>query len=137
MAISSVIAALQVMAGTAIGKSGLPTHPPESINQLPFAITYLDHGDWVTQTAGMKKGLHTFVTELHYARMILPKDIAACIDIGETFANQVLGDPKLSATVDTVVGAIRYRYVTFNPDKEDQHIGWRFEIDVKIQNGTS
>jgi len=60
------------------------------------------------------------------------KAIALAMPYAETFANEILSDPTLSGTVNTVTGL----RATFGAMEwaDEVHIGWRFEIDFKQQS---
>jgi hypothetical protein len=116
----------------ALGVNGAPTDPPESINQYPFAVTYVSDVAW-ERTADWRKGIYKIVTEVHWSRQNLPKAIEQCVGFGDTFADAILSDPRLGDTVDTVV-ELRGKFGWLQwGDQRDIHIGWSFEVTVKIE----
>lgn len=134
MSLQSAIADIQAKALTLTGIKEAPAYAPEAINQFPFVVSYAARGTWTGQSGGWKKGIHTVITEIHIARGILPKAIETAMPYCESFPNKLWGDPKLSTTVDTI-NEIRYTFgfLSWGGEK-DVHIGWKFEIDMKIQS---
>lgn len=128
---------VQSTVGAIPGISSAPDAPPESINQFPFALTYSSRGT-LERMSDWTKGLHTIVCEIHFSRQNLPRAIEQAMPYLELFINAIWSDPTLGATVSTIKDAIRYEF-GFLPwgGASDVHIGFRFEIDVKIENGIS
>jgi hypothetical protein len=133
MSLQLAIQDIQAKALTLSGMKEAPNYAPEAINQFPFTVTYPARGVW-ERHSDWKKGLHTVVTEIHIARQVLPKAIETAMTYENTFPNKIWSDPKLSNTIDTV-NEIRYTFgfLAWGGER-DAHIGWRFEIDMKIQS---
>jgi hypothetical protein len=105
----------------------------------PFAITYAGTGDYDAGPAGMGKGLHTLITDMHVARQ---PNLALAVKLQHTllddFANDILSDPTLGGTVDTITTgeggpALRYRFVMADYTGIPTWL-LRWELRVKIQN---
>jgi len=137
MALSDAIGEVQSIVGALSGIKGAPDNPPESINQFPFSLCYAYRGEW-QRMSDWKKGLHTIVCEIHFSRQNLPKAIEMAMPYAESVPNALLGNPTLNGTVDTIYDQITYEF-GFLPwgGQNDVHIGFRFEIKVKMQSGFS
>lgn len=137
MALQDAIAALQDIVGGISGIKAATDQPPEAINQYPFALAYPSVGKEV-RISDFRKGIHTIVCEIHFSRQNLPKAIALATPYLDTFMNAVFSNPTLSGTVSTIQEEIRYEF-GFLPwgGVADVNIGWRFEVDVKIQTSIS
>lgn len=128
-----IIGAIQDKAGALSGMKGAPDTPPESINQFPFSVCYPGSGEWSPQSAGWMKGLHTIICEIHVSRADLSTGVAQAIPYGQLFANALLSDLRLNNTVDTV-RAIRYSFARLQwGGSGESHLGWKFEVDVKVE----
>ena len=133
--LQDAIEAIQDVALTLSGVKEAPDYPTEAMNQFPFVVTYAASGTWERES-DWKKGLHTIFAEIHVSRELLPRAIAQTMPYAETFPNALLNDPTLNGTVDTIVGEIRYTFGRLSlGGNQDEHIGFRFEIQVKQQNG--
>lgn len=134
MALQHAIAALQDITGAIPGIKKAPDHAPESIAVSPIALAYPMMGKETAMSAGFRKGIHTIVCELHFNRGNLPVAIEKAVPFLDLFMNAVLRNPTLNGTVSTVVEEIRYTF-GFLPwgGIADSTIGFRFEMDVKIQ----
>ena len=136
MALRDVITNLQSKAAALSGMKEAPTDPPESINQFPFALTYVQNGSWTPESAGFSHALISLVTEIHIARNVLPLDIQKALPFFEPFLRAILNDLSLGSTVDTI-GLIEFSFGGMTYGESGgipvQTIGWKFTIsDVKI-----
>jgi hypothetical protein len=133
MALRDAITALQVKALTLSGMRGAPTDPPESINQFPFSICYDKSGSLQLESAGWALDMATIVCEIHCSRQSLPTAIAQAMSFREPFYRLLIADPTIASTV-LEVRAVRYTfgYLDWGAVK-DAHIGYQFQIDVKLQ----
>ena len=114
--------------------TGIKIAPPEiteSVGEFPASLCYANTGTYGTQSAGMIEGLHTLVCEIHIARGMLVGAIKQAMPYAEAFPQKIFASPKLADTVSTI-NEIRYG---FGELKYSGHItiGYRFEIDVKIE----
>jgi len=130
MTISAAIANIQNKVATLPGIKAAPSEPPEGMGQFPFAVTYPKNGSFRLESAGFGTYLHTLICEIHVARVILPRAISQTIPYIESFIQIVLSDPQLGGTV-TSANVIRYEFGRLVWAGEE-HIGVRFEVDVKI-----
>jgi hypothetical protein len=116
------------------GIKAAPDAPPEDITVFPFGITYPSSADGLFQSAGWAKTVHTLYCEIHVARTMLPLAVETAIPYYELFLAALIADPKIGGTVDTVVG-LRYLFGRLQYAGVET-IGFRFELDVKIQTTT-
>ena len=121
---------IQAKADALSGIKAAPVNPPEDMSQFPFSVCYANIGGVEFRASGFGDYLHTIYCEIHVARIILPKAVAQAMPYIESFVSSVIADPTLGGNV-SVVNNIRYTFGRLDwADK--QHIGIRFEIDVKI-----
>ena len=131
MSIEAAISDLQAKALALSGMRTAPATPLESSDIFPFAITFEESGTLELRSSGFAHDLATLVTEIHCARNSLPQAITQAMTFRDNFLKAIIGDPRLSNSVDTALvvlrkfGAMRYA--------ETDTIGYRFEVDVKVQ----
>lgn len=114
------------------GVEAAPDNPVEASAAMPFAITYEQDGEFVEQSHGFAYDLATLVSEVHVARQLLPLSIATAYSLRTPFLQALMDDPTLGGTVETTRG-IRRRFggMTYGDD-DNQTIGYRFEIEIKL-----
>lgn len=125
---------LQIIAGAlpSVKKASVYAREHELID--PFVVSYPEEGNVDSEQTPATKGLHTIITEIHFRTTSLELVLPVAIPIIEAFAKAALVDPKLAATVDTIVGPITYKFgwLTWGGKRED-HIGPQFRTTVKIR----
>lgn len=134
MSISAAINYLATLAGDLPGVIQATNLPPEQLNLFPYVVIYPSSGRWVGGPAGLMRGLHDLVIEIHIARTDLSRNVQAAMPLGEALAAAVLSDPTLGGTVDTVLADNGLAY-TFGALAwgGQATIGWRITVPVKIQ----
>ena len=133
MSLQAAIEAIQDKILAISGIKAASDYPPENVNQFPFAVTYAASGTFNIATYGRRKGLHTIHCEVHFARANLPTAIELAMPYLESIPNALLADPKLNSTVDTI-NALRYSFGVLDwGGMKEAHIGFRLEIEVKIE----
>ena len=130
--LQQAITQIQTLVGALTGIKKAPATAPESINQFPFAVCYPESGTWELQ-AGVKKGLHTVVIEIHVARVDLPRDIATALGYSESVVNTLMGNPTLAGMVDTITGPVLYRFGSMHYAGQTT-LGWQFRVTMKQQS---
>jgi len=118
-----------------------PDAPIESINVFPFCMTYPASGTLNREQAGVKRDIHTIFSEVHINPVNLGPSVEKMMSVLEEYAlalqqNPTLTDTSDAITVDTIVYPIRYSFGSLRW-AEEEHLGFRFEIDVKIRNSLS
>jgi len=113
-----------------------PADPPEQVAAYPFLTVHPGTGTWEEGPAGMKKGLHSIVVELHVARTPgLARAVSEALGFAESVPNTIFKGrdaDRFNGTIDTF-DRITY---TFGPLKWDivDTFGWIFKIEgVKQQ----
>ena len=132
--LSDAIIEIQTLAGTMSGVRKAPTSPPDKMSHYPFVICYPGTGTITKMSAGWKQGLQTVILEIHVARKDMARDVAKLIDYEDDLMDLLWADSNsgLSSTADTIT-EIRYQFGALDYD-DTATIGWRFEIDIKIQD---
>lgn len=110
------------------------TDPPESINQFPACITYVQSGTMEDSARG-GMSLHTLACEIYVARQLLPQ----AVDAAKTWPDTVFGklrtaDTTWNGAIAHVVWPMRYRAgpMQYGPTQDGLHYGVKFEIQVKV-----
>lgn len=139
LALADAVHAVARLVGTIPGLRGAPSEPPEKITVFPFALCYPLEGEYNLHSYANTVFLHTIVIEVHMARKDLPRDVAAIIPYGDLVAgvflapaNSSLPDAAGNPTVSEVVSPLRYRFGPLGYVNVPT-LGYRFELDVKIQ----
>ena len=111
-----------------------PDSPPDKLSHYPFAVAYPGTGTITKMSSGWKKGLHTIILEIHVARKDMARDVATLIDYEDSLMDLLWTDSNsgLNSTVDTIT-EVRFQFGALDYD-DIPTIGWRFEIDLKIQD---
>jgi hypothetical protein len=103
-------------------------------SQNVFAVSYPVEGSVDSEQIPATRGIHTIVTEVHYVLKTFEKALENSTALIEEFSKDVLADPTLAGTCDTVVGPIQYKFGYLNwGGQMDNHIGPRFFTTVKIR----
>lgn len=131
MTIEAAIIDLQTKLLGIAGLKSAPTSPPEATMSFPFAVSYERSGRLVTHSAYFGDELVTIYCEIHVTRTILPAAISLAMTFRDPFIKAVIADPTLGDNVSTI-NEIRWTFGALKWDTVDT-IGYRFEIDCKIQ----
>jgi len=132
MALQDAIAKVQELAGAVSGIRAAPEYLPESINIFPFLVCYAGSGSFEIAPAGVMKGLHNIILELHVARQDLPRDTKNVMQYSDSIPQAIMADPTLGGTVSTI-GSISYTFGGMQYGTQ-QTLGFRFTIQsVKLQ----
>lgn len=137
MSLRGAINTVQRLALECAGVKSAPQDPKEALKFMPFAVSYLSNFTLQRMDASFKKDIHTIFAEVHISRALLDKAIDQGYDILEEFGLKLEQNPTLPSTdntdqVDTIIYPIRGTFGRVNW-AGDEHIGFRLEIDVKIQ----
>lgn len=132
MALQDAIAKVQEIAGAVDGIRAAPEYVPEEINVFPFLVCYAGNGSYDFAPAGVMKGLHNIILELHVARKDLPRDVEKAMKYADNIPLAIMDDPTLGGTVSTI-GVITYTFGMLGYGTTET-IGFRFMIqNVKVQ----
>jgi hypothetical protein len=132
MALQDAIAKIQSLVGAVSGIRAAPEYLPESINIFPYAVCYAGSGSYDFAPAGVMKGLHNIILEIHVARKDLPRDTEKVMDYADSIPLAIMHDPTLSATVSTI-GRISYTFGGMQYG-DQLTLGFRFTLEnVKLQ----
>ena len=133
--LQAIIDEIQDQVGAISGIRGAPDEPPDSINAFPFAVAYVDVGEYHIGPPNLMTGLHTIIVELHVARKDLERDVGRAMVYAKSIPNAVFAALKDSTyTAFQTLERITYE---FGPlDWGDlQTIGFRFRLEgVKSQD---
>lgn len=132
----SLVAAIQAIQAHAVaaGAAAAPTYPPEAMSQFPFAVTYPESGWSEDKDAGWGQDVHVVVTEVHYARQLLPRAVEQALPFWEAFTARLANDPTLGGACETIVPGpegITYRFGRL-AYAEEEHVGWQIRIKLVI-----
>jgi hypothetical protein len=139
---SNLDAALAAWQTKVSGLTGIVSAPENATEAMgtsgyPFAVSYPRQGYYKGESSGFGYMIHTFVTEIHCSRNLLPKAIEQAKGFIEPLVRLTINDPKITASADTVIGerSPRYTFGELTWGRQGQEvidIGLQFEIDVKI-----
>jgi hypothetical protein len=131
VSIETAIQNVQAHALSLEGIKSAPTKVLESNAQLPFAVTYERTGTSDIRGEGWLRDLCTIFCEIHVSRQVLSLAIDQAMGFRDPFLRLLRDDPKLGNSIDTIVAIRRtFGYLEY---ANTQTLGYRFEIDVKIQ----
>jgi len=138
--IKTAVRKIQEMMRDVTGIEDAPDEPLEDYISLPFVASYASAGgtseplSGTTAAAGGKKEEHfTIFTEVHLDRGLGPEAIERALDLHGPIADVLCRNINLEGTVDTIRYPIRHSFGRLDwGNQENVHIGWRFEIDVKL-----
>lgn len=138
--IQTAVHALQALMRAIPGIVDAPNAPLEDFVGDPFIVSYLgpdgstDPLPGGLQSGGKKKELHTIYTEAHFGRGLGPEAIERSLVMFPLIIDVLCKNPTLSGTVDTIRYPIRHGFGYLSwAEEENVHVGFRFEIDVKLQ----
>ena len=130
-AFENVFTALALLEATITGVSVAHTLTPEKLNDFPCFINMPSRGSTTFGPAGEYESHDTIIAELHVARGLLPEAESAARPFKNRFEILLLADVTISGTVSTITGLrSSYGSLTFG---DETHLGWRFEIDIKMR----
>lgn len=116
-----------------------PDQPQEEFIQFPFGASYVSNPGTTEPVAGsaeaggQKKELHTIFTEIHLGRGLFGEAIDRALDMHPKIVDVLMKNHTLEGTVDTIRFPIRHSFGRLDwGAEENAHIGWRYEIDVKL-----
>ena len=116
--------------------SGLKVYadPPESINQFPSCITYVQSGTMEDNASG-GTSLHTLICEIYVARQLLPQAVdAAKVWPDTVFAALKTADVAWSGAIAHFVSLMRHRAgPMLYGGSESLLYGAQFTITVKVK----
>jgi hypothetical protein len=116
------------------GVEEAPDEAPEQMLQFPFVMT-LPRSGRITKESPQMMGLYTIYVEVHVGRQVLPKAIEMALPFGDSVPQALWADPKLGGLVSTIQ-EIRFVFGRVTWGNED-HIGYRFEVDFKLMTNVS
>ena len=133
--LQAIIDEIQDQVGAISGIRGAPDEPPDSINAFPFAVCFVDTGEYLIGPPQVMTGLHTIIVELHVARKDLERDVQRAMVYAKSIPNAIFAAHAASTfTAFQTLTTITYE---FGPlDWGDlQTIGFRFRLEgVKSQD---
>ena len=133
--LQEIIDEIQDQVGAISGIRGAPDEPPDSIHAFPFAVAYVDGGEYHIGPPQVMTGLHTVIVELHVARKDLERDVARAMPYAKAIPNAIF-----SAHTDATFTAFQtLERITYEFGPLDwsglQTIGFRFRLEgVKSQD---
>ncbi len=131
LTLQAAIVAIQNKADALTGVRGAPDYPPEDINVVPFAVTYMSSARHEIGSAGRMTSFFNLVTEIHVSRKDLPRDIAGVIAYADSFPAALRDDPTLGGAITAIVGPVLSLFtpMEWNSIKT---IGFQFTTQVKL-----
>lgn len=134
MTVASVITYLAALQDGITGVEAAYDETPESLSEFPCFINYPGRGVLSWSKGIGAEDLNTIICELHVSRAVSEEAEFAARPFIERFRDKLAADTQLGGEVDTI-NEVRWEYVTFFVGRE-QHMGIRFEVDVKMSDPT-
>jgi hypothetical protein len=133
MSLVTAIAALNAVVAGLDGIGRVYADPPESINEPPCAIVYMESGTYIDSPAG-GHGMHVLIVEIYEKRTILQQAVNAAKPWPDKLRAALRANLTLSSTVSHVGdGQMFFSYRAGPmPYNEITHYGIRFRIPVKV-----
>jgi len=135
MGIEAAVNALNVKAGALAGMKRNYANPPESINEFPSSMAYIESGTYIDGPAAV--GLHVLILDIYEARQVLAQAVDSAKQWPDKVRTMLASDRQLAGTVSHVGDATQmFRYRAQPMQYNDQvHYGVRFWIPVKVNYG--
>ena len=133
--LEAVFTALAVLERTITGVKAAHDKTPEKLIDLPAFINFPSRGETIFGPWHQMEGYYTIIAELHVARANLPIAETVARPFLNRFEDLLSNDVTISGTVETI-NALRSSYGTLTygiGTDAVAHLGWRFEIDIKIR----
>ncbi|RPI96981.1 MAG: hypothetical protein EHM39_10290 [Chloroflexi bacterium] len=126
---------IQAVVGAVPGIRQAPTVPPEDLSFFPFAVAFVEAGEWIIGPPELMTGLHTVVIELHVARKDLPRDVTAAMRYAKAIPNAILdAHRKAEFTAFQTFERITYEFAALGWN-DTATLGFRFRIErLKTQD---
>jgi len=131
MSLDGATTQLQAYALSVNGINSAPDDPQESMNFLPFAVSYPATGTIERQDGSFSKNISVIFTEIHVSRTLLPKAVELTKTFLDAYGQLLIDNPTIGDTVSTIVYPVRWTFGNL-PWGDDTNLGIRFEIDVKL-----
>lgn len=129
MSIQNIITQLATLEAEITGIQAAYDETPESLSEFPCCINLPRRGT-LTWGAGEGKSLHTILCELHVGRAVSEEAELTARPFIKLFRDKLAANTSLNGSCDSVI-EVRYEYVRFVVGRESEHLGVRFEVDVK------
>jgi len=137
MTVAATVAAIAAVVDSVSGVTLAPTYPRETMNESPFAVTYVVGGEVDAGPIGSRKSLLSIAIDLLIIRRDIALDMEALLPFVDSIPNALLSE--ISTGGDIFSGTIStYDYITieFIPSIDYggvQMIGYRFLMNnVKL-----
>jgi hypothetical protein len=99
--VQDVVQAIQDVVGAVTGIRAAPDYPPDSLGNLPAAITYAREGFINTGPFGIAESLHNIVIEIHFQNSDLPKAVKTAMPYVDSIPAALTANPWLANTCET------------------------------------
>lgn len=135
--VAGAIAAIAAVVDSVAGVNLSPTYPQETMNESPFAVTYLVNGEIDIGPIGTRKNLVNIAVDLLIPRRDISTDMETLLPFVDSIPAALVGEIStggdvFSGTIDT----FEMLMIEFIPSVEYggvQMIGYRFTMtNVKI-----
>jgi len=137
MTVATAVAAIAAVVDGVSGVTLAPTYPRETMNESPFAVTYVITGEIDIGPIGTRKSLLSIAIDLLIPRRDIALDMETLLPFVDSIPNALLsevstGGDVFSGTIDTF-GFISVEFIPSMDYGGVQHIGYNFVMnEVKI-----
>jgi hypothetical protein len=131
--LDNFIAALTTNLAAMTGIKVAPEHPPEALNEFPFAVSYFTRGEFDYSQSGPSIGLHTVHVDIHLGRSVLHHDEKHARPFILRGLTMIAGNLKMNNTCDHCI-LKSYEYGGLGYGETLKTFGVRYILEVKIKH---
>jgi hypothetical protein len=115
-----------------------PPQAVESMEELPFLVTYPSSGEAGILTAGFNEHMATIITEVHVSPNLLPGSITDTLDIMDKIIDTMGKQDNIKIGEGVLQLPYTYQFGRLEwGEAESAHIGCRFTFVLKLQGTAS
>ena len=130
--LDNFITELTTVLGAMTGVKQAPEHPPESLPDFPFIVSYYVRGSFDYSATGLVIGLHTVHADVHLGRVSLPHDEEFARPFILRGLTAIAGNLKMNSTCEHCY-LTEYEYGEIGYAGKET-IGVRYICQVKIKH---
>jgi len=137
MTVATAVAAIAAVVDGVSGVTLAPTYPRETMNESPFAVTYVITGEIDIGPIGTRKSLLSIAIDLLIPRRDIALDMETLLPFVDSIPNALLSEVSTGGDVFSgTISTFEFLSIEFIPQADyggAQHIGYRFLMNnVKL-----
>ena len=137
MTVATAVAAIAAVVDGVSGVTLAPTYPRETMNESPFAVTYVITGEIDIGPIGTRKSLLSIAIDLLIPRRDIALDMETLLPFIDSIPNALLSEVSTGGDVFSgTISTFEFLSIEFIPQADyggAQYIGYRFLMNnVKL-----